>query len=121
MTKAEWKVIATDIEATFAAINKKHNIQLSMKKWRYNDLECTYTVQAAVTKVGNKKYNPDKELFALYAPSFGLKAKDFGKEFDYVGQHFKVVGIKPRGRRTPVICESNGKRFRFPVEIVRAA
>ena len=56
--------------------------------------------------------------FKRYAPMFDLEADDFGKTFNMRGKEYKIVGLKPRSKKYPVLAEADGKVYKVPVDMV---
>lgn len=76
------------------------------------------TVKIEVSEVTADGVVQSKEItdFARYATRFGLKPTDLGKEFNYQGDNYKIVGMVPRSRRAPVLAQrtKDVKQFLFP-------
>jgi len=54
----------------------------------------------------------------------GLAPTDLDREFtDFDGTRFKIVGLKPKSRKYPIVVEDmeNGKLFKFPAKRVSGA
>jgi len=62
-----------------------------------------------------------KEKFGLYAFRYNLKNSDFGKTFTSNGEIFRISGIKPRGKKYPIMAERvrDGARYKFSAERIR--
>lgn len=65
-------------------------------------------------------YSPDKAMFEVLAPHFGLKASDYGRTFRTSGDLHRIVGIKPNRPKYPISTErvSDGRGFKMPAENV---
>lgn len=65
-------------------------------------------------------YSPDKAMFELLAPHFGLEPSDYGRTFRSKGGLFRIIAIHPNRPKYPVSAErmSDGQRFKFPAENV---
>ena len=63
----------------------------------------------------------DRAEFTRYAASFGLKAADFGQIVTIDGKRFKIVGLKPKSRKYPVLGQVVGgdKVFKLALNSVR--
>jgi hypothetical protein len=58
--------------------------------------------------------------FNHYCARYGLTAADFGKEFDFAGDHFTLCGVQPRATRFPLLGRNAaGKVYKLPVDVVR--
>ena len=65
-------------------------------------------------------YSPDKAMFEVLAPHFGLEASDYGRTFRSGGDLHRIVGINPNRPKYPVSTErvSDGRGFKMPAENV---
>jgi len=65
-------------------------------------------------------FSPDKAMFEVLAPHFGLKPSDYGRTFRSKDELFRIVAINPNRPKYPVSAErvSDGRGFKFPAENV---
>ena len=65
-------------------------------------------------------YSPDKALFEVLAPHFGLEPSDYGRTFRSRGDLYRVVAINPNRPKYPISTEriSDGRGFKMPAENV---
>jgi len=65
-------------------------------------------------------YSPDKAMFEVLAPHFGLKPSDYGRTFRTSGDLHRIVGINPNRPKYPISTErvSDGRGFKMPAENV---
>jgi hypothetical protein len=65
-------------------------------------------------------YSPEKAMFEVLAPQFGLKPSDYGRTFRARDELFRVVAINPIRPKYPISVErvSDGRGFKFPVDDV---
>jgi hypothetical protein len=101
-------------------IEKSTGVKFSFGAGRYMEDNATLKLIVSTVSKGGEVNSPDKSLFEVYASSHGLKSTDFGREFTYGGQKYKLVGYKPKSYRFPFIGEkvSTGKRFKFPESVI---
>ena len=63
--------------------------------------------------------SPEERLFHEVAPLFGLSFTDYNREFQSGGETFRLVALKPRNRKYPIIAENaKGTCFKFPLEVL---
>ena len=67
-------------------------------------------------------YNPEKEMFAIFAEDYGLRPDDFGAEFSTGRERFRITGIDPKRPKYPISVERvpDRKGFKFTAENVAA-
>lgn len=65
-------------------------------------------------------YSPDKTMFEVLAPHFGLEPSDYGRTFRSKDELFRIVAINPNRPKYPISAErvSDGRGFKFPAENV---
>jgi len=65
-------------------------------------------------------YSPNKAIFEVLAPHFGLKPTDHGRTFRARDELYRIVAINPNRPKYPIGAErvSDGRGFKFPVESV---
>jgi hypothetical protein len=65
-------------------------------------------------------YSPDKAMFEVLAPHFGLEPSDYGRTFRSKDQLFRIVAINPNRPKYPISAErvSDGRGFKFPADNV---
>ena len=65
-------------------------------------------------------YSPDKAMFEVLAPHFGLEPSDYGRTFRSKDELFRIVAINPNRPRYPISAErvSDGRGFKFPADNV---
>ena len=65
-------------------------------------------------------YSPNKALFEVLAPHFGLEPSDYSRTFRSRGDIYRVVAINPNRPKYPISTErvSDGRGFKMPAESV---
>ena len=65
-------------------------------------------------------YSPDKAMFEVLAPHFGLEPSDYGRTFRSKDELFRIVAINPNRPKYPISAErvSDGRGFKFPADNV---
>jgi hypothetical protein len=93
-------------------------LNFKMKNISYSDYEFHTPLEVEVI---DKAEDLKKDKFESYCPVCGLKPEDFGRIFIVGGKQYKIVDVKPNNRKYPVIAQrlSDGKSFKFPVDVVK--
>lgn len=65
-------------------------------------------------------YSPDKAMFEVLAPHFGLEPSDYGRTFRSKDELFRIVAINPNRPKYPISAErvTDGRSFKFPSDNV---
>lgn len=103
-------VIRTAINAKLAEVSQELGIAINMGGMSFSSQQATTRLTFKAVSEEMKEGESIEEAsarseFATYARSFGLKPEDFGKEVKVDGRKFRIVGIKPRSRKFPVLGE----------------
>ena len=61
----------------------------------------------------------DAEDFTLSARQYGLDPEWLNQTFEYNGIEHKIVGLRSRARKKPVLVEASGKTYIFGADLVR--
>ena len=119
------QAITEDINTALKGIGTKYGISISSGRVSYspNDFRTKITAIIPDAKVNGQDpyhvvlFNGLKESGFFY----GLKEADYKKVVTLYGTEYMFMGIKPSGRRTPLIMMklSNKKLFRFDTSIVK--
>jgi len=102
------KDIRSDISKALLEISKKRGIEsLTIGGISYSDNKFT----TRITGISSKK-----AMIESVSPTL---SNFIGKSFNYAGSEYKVVDFRPRSPKFPVIAEKAGKRFKFPISVVK--
>jgi hypothetical protein len=119
-------VIRDAIDSKLAEIGNEFGIVLSIGGMSYSATEVTtrLTVRTVNTdiKAGESiKEASERSEFSLYAKRFGLKAEDFGKVVTVDSKQFRIVGIKPKSRKFPILGEDVVSKtvYKLPVSAIK--
>lgn len=65
-------------------------------------------------------YSPDKALFEVLAPHFGLVPSDYGPTFKLRGDLHRIVAINPNRPKYSISTErvSDGRGYKMPAETI---
>lgn len=99
--------IRNDINEALKAIESKYNIELKTGSLSYSTETFSVKVEAAI-KVEGVSNSKDAQEFKKYAMIIGLQASDLGREFLSNRKTWKLLGMKPRKQKTPMICQNVG-------------
>lgn len=103
MTRPEVKAMRKELEAALAAIEKKHGYKITIGNMTYKTNGFTAKLEGESTANGR---NPDKEIFEANCFRFGIPHTWFGKELKVKNTTYKIVGIKPRSRKYPLLLQN---------------
>ena len=118
MDREDIKKIRQELDTILSAYGAKKGLQFQLGNISYssNQFNCKMTATSGDSKEDADKVNWDKNCWSV-----GLSREDFGKTINYIGNNYKLVGIKPRSRNYPVVVEQipSGRRFKFTASMVK--
>lgn len=123
-TNTNVRQILSECEEALRPIAEKYGLTLDQKgkSYRRDALPVMYQFLVRETdEEGNEMSSEGKE-FQRRAPWLGLEASDLNREFTSRGRKYRITGLNPRGRKYPILAEEvrTGKKYKFPVEVVKA-
>ncbi len=113
MDKDEIRKIRADIDATLKDIGEKHGLAFEVGRITYDDNGFKTRIEASVTgEIGESKIAID---FRNGCHKHGFAPEDLGRMFKNTNGTFKIVGLKPRNRKYPVIAKrlDTGRTYKF--------
>jgi hypothetical protein len=112
------RVVGNAIESAVQGVAKEFGIIIQRVSGRYDEKLYTLKLECAVMSNGQPTSRAAED-FKRWATLYGLKPSDLHKQIVFLGEHYKVVGLKPKSRRYPILAErADGKRFKLPVSAV---
>ena len=111
-------MIRLQIDAALADLGEQHGISINAGNATYSDNTITFKLELQI-----EGFDPLKDAFEKSCEWFGLKPEDYGREFVKGVRLYKIVGLKPRNRKYPIICQDmkTGKHYKLPEADVQAA
>lgn len=78
------------------------------------------SVRVGIPQANGKIYSPEKAMFEVLAPHFGLEPGDYGRTFRSKDELFRIVAINPNRPKYPISAErvADGRGFKFPADNV---
>ena len=109
-------IMRTSINSKLAELESDFNIKIELGRISYSDNNFTSKVNCNLIK--------DGQVVETIATDFDRCKEAWGLEFSlgttFISNNstYKVLGLKPRNRKYPIIAEdiSNGKRYKFSEE-----
>lgn len=95
------------------------NLKVVVKGGNYSPTSLIVRVEIAEIGSSGMVMNREAEDFQALAHRFGLSPDDLGKTFISGGDEFKIIGLKRRATKRPIIAEKDGQRFAFPARSVQ--
>jgi hypothetical protein len=122
MNPSKCNLIRKDLEAlkwVFADIEKKFGVKVALGSASYTDSNVIFKLELNEVASDGTVLTREADAFKQLAPYYGLQASDFGRTFQMHGKTFKIVGLKSRAHKQPILAETDGKRYKFAAETVK--
>jgi hypothetical protein len=121
LDRTNLKLLRAELDAAVFDVAKKYGISLKFGNARFTESTATIKLDIAVKDADGTVVNRGREDFTRYAEMYGLKPEWLDLTFLSGGKTYKITGLAPNRRKRPVLAETNGKTYIFPVEAVRTA
>jgi hypothetical protein len=118
--------ILKDFREDFAAhveqLENEYGFKLTIGNISFDGKTAVAKLNIATVGDNGEVFTKEAQDFTHYAGQFGINKDLLNSSFDHRGDTFKIVGLKPRSKRAPILCErEDGKMFKFPVFAVQHA
>ena len=110
--------VQENLVALVEAYAKKHGMELTNAKCKFNSHKCDFTLSLAIPESAESA-NQERVEFEALAGLFGLTDADFLRPFSLNGREFKLIGFKPNNTKYPIIgIDENSRRYKFATDIL---
>ena len=118
-TRANCRTVDNAINDALKQVEAQFGVTIKIGGGRFSANEFT----TKITVSTGDGTDAAKANFELYAFRYNLKESDFGKEFTSNGEVYRITGIKPRGKKYPIMGERvrDGARYKFSASQVSNA
>lgn len=111
-----------DMMQACLAVAETHGLTVEGGELNDIDLRHSFNIsfRVGIPMAGGAIYSPDKAMFEVLAPHFGLEPSDYGRTFKSRDEMFRIVAINPNRPKYPISAErvSDGRGFKFPADNV---
>ena len=107
-----------------ACLNVAETHGLTVEGGELNDIDLRHGFdigfRVGIPMTDGALYSPDKAMFEVLAPHFGLEPSDYGRTFKTRDEFFRIVAINPNRPKYPISVErvADGRGFKFPADNV---
>lgn len=123
MDKKTAQELSRAVQDALAPLGLDRGLVVRVAGGRFDATCLTIKVELAERSGDGLVLGADAVAFQQLARLFGLQPEDLGREFTDSGGTFRVIGLRPRSPRFPVICRDMGtlKNLKMPAERVARA
>ena len=108
--------------AALKALGEELGLTITVKGGgQYSESTFQTKVEFALPSAGGELMTTEATAFRLNARSYGLQPDDLFREFNYAGRQVKIVGLKTRAHKMPIIYVEirTGKRFKCSEDAIK--
>lgn len=115
------KSLRAEIDEALNKIGEKYDMTLKLgRTMSFSDTDVRGKFEGFVNGSKSEPLEKDRNNFTTYAKMFDLDLEWLDKEIRLKDQMFKVVGLKPRRTKYPVLLENtSGKQLLCSVETIK--
>jgi len=118
------KDVRRKLDEALAVLTKETGVRFSVGNIRFT--ENTFRTRLEANVGGSSEAKEDKRYdtgLSMFGISRGLRGvltdADIGATFKFGGKAYKIVGVKPRSHKFPILGQdARGKTYKFPLEQV---
>lgn len=106
------KEFRKEISEVLEKYGKEKGVQIELGNIRFDNNSFTGKIKVILAENEEKA---EQIEWNKYCNRFNLKEKDYGKIVDFMGQKYRIVQLKPKSRKYPLIVETinTKKRYKF--------
>ena len=118
-TKQNVRELSETMMAGLLFLERKYGIKLAYKGGRYTSSNVTFKIEMSTVGANGQAMDRDRQQFILMADYYGMKGTWIDQTFSWCGNTYKVVGLKTRCHKNPVMVErADGKRYKMNVQMI---
>lgn len=96
---------AQEAKLALAALAAKHGVTLTYRGGEFSPDSFEFKFQAVVASTDGAPVGPEANAFKQLAPLYGLQASDLGRVVRLDGVDMRIVGLRPRASKRPILLE----------------
>ncbi len=110
-----------DFEKGVKDFEEKYGVKLNLGGIRYSAKQLSGKLTVTIVEAGvNPEDAMNKQSIKQHGWKFGLTEDDFDKRIEFLGEVFKLKGIKAIKQRCPIIAlRSDGQMFKLPAHCLK--
>jgi len=115
------KRLREEINAALERVGDAHNAEVRCESGTFDDNSVRFKLVVRLRNESGAVADDRAEDFKQYAALYGLAPEDLGREFMYARENHRIVGLRTKARKRPIVAERvrDGKRFIFDEDTIR--
>ncbi len=121
MDKVSARNLSEALKAFLVSFEEENDVKVAIGSGKYDDTTLTLKIELSELAESGEALTRSANEFKALARSYGLNPEDLGKEFRDGVRTYRIVGLKPRASRYPIVAEALGDkhRYKFSAESVK--
>jgi len=116
----KWQVVGLrkKLQAALEKVSEELGWKLSLGSCKYSSV-AEFKLEAAPIGDTGEAVSKVAEDFKKLARVYGFKPEDLGRQFQYGGYRFELLGLNIKYRKYPVLAKriQDGKQYKLPIEV----
>ena len=118
--RATCRMVSQAIEKAVQGVAEEFGIGIRRGRGTFSGPTFTMKLECGIKENG-EVLTKEAQDFKQLASAYGLKPTDLGRTFCLRGNSYKIVGLKARSTKYPILVErADGKRFKQDESTVKA-
>lgn len=113
------RVLRLDLQNALEQFAKENEYAIYVGNATFTGNNITFKLEVSTLNQDGSVNTKESESFRRFASSYELNPDDLGRTFQFGEKTYTIIGMKPRSRKYPILCENNGKTYKFPASTVR--
>lgn len=115
ITTKSLKDFREDFKDAVKDLEKHYMVTINFGAITYSNEDFSVKIKVFNSEDGK---NADQVQFEKYAESYGLKKSDYGRTYPSHRGTCKLVTIKPKNTKYPIVVERGGRRYKVPMDLI---
>lgn len=122
MDKPTARNLSEALKTFLEPFEEENDVKVTIGSGKFDTTTLTLKVELAELAESGEALTRSANEFKTLASHYGLAPDDLGREFKDGIRTYKIIGLKPRSTRYPIIAESlsDKRRYKFGVATVKA-
>lgn len=113
------KKFSDELSAELTKLATKYGVKVIMKGGKFSETTFTPKIEFATIAENGQVCNSEAEDFKHYAAMYGVDPTSLGKFVTMQGKTYKVVGLRVKAHKKPIVFEHGGKTFTGSADILK--
>ena len=124
ITKAKMQILQKELKSIFPQLEEKVGLKFELNSIRFGAIDGKATINFVLANGDNNGLTPievkAKNDWELYYQVYDFEKDWLNKEFNSNGSRYRVMGIKPRSTKYPVLTKrtDNNQLYQMTAEMI---